>query len=302
MRWVLATALMVAAGCDLREITLADAHDVIVAEIVLRAGETVQTAYLHRTSSGIGSARVFNARVEVSSEGVGRPIVFEADADSLCLKPAPVVPLPSTGTCYVAHGGADMVRAGERYRLRIELPDGRVLTGETTVPAAFEVLAPAAPFCELEPGTLLELTWSEAAGAAVYLVEARMHGLREAVRATGTPVGGTGPVELTGLAITSADTTLVFPSELGLFDRFDDTFHPLLLAIRSGLPVGVRVELAFAAADHNYVNWVRGGAFNPSGSVRISSIGGAGAGVFGAVVVVRRELSTAPGQDAPRCQ
>lgn len=76
-------------GCDLREITIAEPDDVVVAEIVLRAGSPVQTAYLHRTSA-LGSARVFDATVTVTDIDSGDVTRFEAEADSLCLSPAQI--------------------------------------------------------------------------------------------------------------------------------------------------------------------------------------------------------------------
>ncbi|MBD0319449.1 MAG: hypothetical protein ICV87_03885, partial [Gemmatimonadetes bacterium] len=57
-----------------------------------------------------------------------------------------------------------------------------------------------------------------------------------------------------------------------------------LTALQSGFPDGVSVHLVVAAADRNYVNGVRGGSFNPSGPVRVSSVTGDGVGVFGSLV------------------
>ena len=39
-----------------------------------------------------------------------------------------------------------------------------------------------------------------------------------------------------------------------------------------------------SATDRNYVNWVRGGNFNPSGQVRVPTIRGDGTGVFASTV------------------
>ena len=53
-----------------------------------------------------------------------------------------------------------------------------------------------------------------------------------------------------------------------------------------------------AAADRNYVNWVRRGAFNPSGIVRVPSLHGDGTGVFGSVV--RKRFTVDAGLDLPK--
>jgi hypothetical protein len=48
----------------------------------------------------------------------------------------------------------------------------------------------------------------------------------------------------------------------------------------------VVAEMVVAAIDRNYLNGVRGGSFNPSGTVRVSSVSGDGVGVFGSIVPV----------------
>jgi hypothetical protein len=291
----------VLSGCDLREITIAEPDDVVVAEIVLRAGSPVQTAYLHRTSA-LGSARVFDAIVTVTDIDSGDVTRFEAEADSLCLSPVAPVPDASTGTCYVADREALSVVPGRTYAARVELRDGRSMTGVTTVPQAFDIYVPDNTPCHLPPASTIALVWTPSAGTAAYLLQTRMHGLREALRATGLVVEGSGPVRLTGLSITATDTTLNFPGEIGLFSRFDDSLHPILVAIQDGLPPGVTTEMAVAAVDPNYVNWIRGGTFNPSGTVRISSLTGDGVGVFGSVVVRHLEIHTAGQAQLPPCE
>jgi hypothetical protein len=133
-----------------------------------------------------------------------------------------------------------------------------------------------------------------------------MPGLFAALRAAGVDVEGNDDtaVELLGVAIGAADTSIAFPGGFGLFDRFDESYHGLLLAIRHGLPAGVHASVVVAAADRNYVNWVRGGAFNPSGTVRIPSINGPGTGVFGSIVTRQVEIRTdtaTQGENLPRC-
>jgi hypothetical protein len=281
-------------GCELREITLAVPADLVIAEVVLQAGSPVQTALLHRTVTSHGSARVFDALVTVHPADGSPPIAFHAAADSLCLRPAPAQPPPPTiGTCYVATGPADMVRPGERYRLEVALPDGGRLAGTTLVPAAFELVAPAVAQCRLEPGTTLQLVWTRAEGAAAYTAAARLHGLVEQLNTAGAHVVTSDSiVDLLGVAIGAADTTMAFPGAFGVFDRFDESSHALLLAIRDGIPAGVRAGITVAAADGNYVNWVRGSSFNPSGTVRIPSVHGAGTGVFGSMLRRSTELHT----------
>lgn len=302
---------LAAGGCELREVTLAEPRDIVVAEVMLRAGERVQTAYLHRTTGLHGSARVFDAVITVVEDGTGRTLEFDAAADSLCLAETSVRPSSNVGTCYVAVGSADAVRPGTRYNLSIALPGDRRITGSTVVPGDFRLLQPSVaeerpgapvPVCRLDPGTVLEMTWSHSTSAWAYIGEARLLGLLEALRAAGeqVPAQEKEYVQLVGVAVGGADTTMTFPGQFGLFDRFDDTLLPVLLAIREGLPPGVLSEVAVASADRNYVNWVRGGNFNPSGLVRVPSVTGDGTGVFGALVIRRVQLATpAPGEAPP---
>jgi hypothetical protein len=292
---------MLGTACELREITLAMPTDVLVAEVILREGSAIQTAYLHRTRTPESASRVLDAAIAVTDVATGAEIRFEAGPDSLCVELSGGVPGPGIGTCYIARGERAMVRAGARYLLEIRLGDGRRLTGATTVPQAFEITQPATP-CRLAPQESLELVWTQSAGAWVYIVETRMDRLIEALKAAGVNIPPRqGSVDLLGLSIGAADTTMTFPGEVGLFSRVDESLHPILVAIRDGLPPGVTAEIAIAAADRNYVNWVRGGSFNPSGSVRVPSLSGSGTGVFGSLVIRRTTLHT--GQvEAPPCR
>jgi hypothetical protein len=286
-------------GCDLSDITIAVPADVIVAEVVLRAGDTVQTAYLHRSLSERGTARVFNAVLNVHEVATGAVLQYMAADDSVCVTPAPESPQSHMGVCYAARGRADMVKPGGRYALELLLPDGRRITGSTVVPGSFEMVRPAADSCALAPGTSLGLTWTRSVDASVYIGETRLQGLTQALRRSGVTVAGPDrDIDLLALAVGSADTSMTFPGSFGLFDRFDPELHPILLAIRDGLPPDVDADVAIAAADRNYVNWVRGGTFNPSGTVRLPSVQGDGTGVFGSLVIRRTTLHTRGGPGA----
>ncbi|RMH22893.1 MAG: hypothetical protein D6701_00910 [Gemmatimonadetes bacterium] len=132
------------------------------------------------------------------------------------------------------------------------------------------------------------------------MADATLFGLRGAL-------GGEIEVEadtlaLSGLSVSAADTTLSFPDEFGVFDRFD-LDRELAVRLQSGLPRGTAARIAVAAADPNYVNWVRGGEFNPSGAVRVPSLHGeGGTGVFGALVRRRVDIETgSAAADLPAC-
>jgi hypothetical protein len=107
-------------------------------------------------------------------------------------------------------------------------------------------------------------------------------------------------LELLGLSISASDTTIVFPGEFGIFSRFE-LDQELATSLQDGLPAGVRAPVMISATDRNYVNWVRGGNFNPSGQVRVPSVRGDGTGVFASSVTRTFEVvvSAASSQGPP---
>jgi hypothetical protein len=296
---MVASVLLMA--CELREVTFTVPDDVIVAEVILHAETPVQTAYLHRTVSRDRPPMVHHARAFVTDEARGEEHEMHADQDSLCLVPAPE-PQSYTGTCYAARLPLHAIRPGASYRLRIDLPDRPDIRGRTTVPGYFQMITPEPAACTLPPGTPMTLAWTPSGGAWVYVTQARFRNLLAPLRAGGVPVPAAArePFDLLGLAIGATDTTMAFPGGFGLFDRGDEVLHPILLAIRNGLPAGAIAEVVVAAADQNYVNWVRGGNFNPSGTVRVPSVTGGGTGVFGSLVT-RRAVVHAGAANHPPC-
>jgi hypothetical protein len=291
--------LLLLGACELQEVTSAPAAEFLVAEVMLEAGADTQYAYIHR-AVGQGNVRVLQATVRVT-DAQGRVLQFQAVDASRCLSPLPRPAL--TGSCYAAAAAAVPVRPGERYQLQVRASDGAELTGSTQVPAAVRLQQPRASECALPPDTGLLVRWGEVAGAWVYDVEASFRDIFPILVERGVVADTPNvPLRLRGLAITAADTTLAVPAQLGLFDRFDATLHPILVALSGGLPEGVSGEVVVAAADRNYVNWVRGDSFNPSGRVRVPSVRGDGTGVFGSFTSARFSLRvTSRGGLLPAC-
>jgi hypothetical protein len=287
---VLLPALVLPA-CEIQKVVVAQPDDVVVAEAYLRADAFTQTVFLHRTVQGGAPLTVPGALVTVT-DASGDTVRFGSADTGVCVDTG-----PDTGSCYVAGDSIHpfRVQPGRRYGLSIVLPDGRRLEGETIVPQDFRILRPASSPCRLPVDSLLHVAWTPSDGAWVYVTGAEIHGLRAAFASLGVAVDD--PFTLTGLSISRADTTIMFPSEFGVFDRFDLP-RALVLALQQGLPDGVSAHITIGAADQNYVNWARRGNFNPSGLVRVSSLRGDGIGVFGSLVtksvdvqVGRRDLT-----------
>lgn len=284
---VLATATAAMVSCNLREITVADAEYLVVAEMYLRAGAPRQTAILHTTITGQDTlARVPGADIQITDSHGARLTLVEAP-DSTCFVPDsdPRETAGPRGTCYGSRPDANYaVTPGEIYTLQIRLPDGGVLTSATRVPGEFRIVRPAVASCTLPPATKFEMAWTPSDSAWVYAASAVMRGVQSGLFQQGIQLDFKEPLRLFGLSLSSRDTTITFPTGFGLFQRFDPGLTDVLIAIQDGLPPGVIADVTVAAADRNYVNWERGGNFNPSGTIRIASIRGDGTGVFGSLV------------------
>lgn len=297
--------LLLAGACTLADVTLPAGEEVVAVEAVLRTDTPLQAVVLHRSLDGRDVRGVPGARVTVTTAG-GRAIAFQESGQECFRVPAGYFeeePGSVEATCYVSSGDeGHWVRPGAVYRLRVETPDGRVIRGRTRVPGAFALAG--LPFttraearrtasCALPPGRILPVTWTRSDSAWSYIAPLRIFELRQALARGGIQAEIPDPLDLVGLAISEDDTTIALPSEFGVFDRFRFD-NAALTALQSGFPDGVVAEMVVAAADRNYVNGVRGGRFNPSGPVRISSVSGDGVGVFGSLVPLYVRIRVQP--------
>ena len=144
------------------------------------------------------------------------------------------------------------VEPGETYELEVvTLADERV-RGRTTVPGDFVGRRPSLPasstepVCHLPPRTNLELSWTQSEGAWSYLATLELAGLASALRGTG--IDAPDRIELTGLAISQSDTTMMLPADFGLFELVN-LEQDLLVYLQGGLPSGVNAQLRLAALD-----------------------------------------------------
>jgi len=287
--------LLLAGACTLADVTLPAGEEVVAVEAVLRTDAPVQAVVLHRSLDGRDVRGVAGARVTVTAPD-GRTIAFK-ETDQVCFRvPGDYFreePGSVKASCYLSSGDeGSWVRPGAVYRLRVETPDGGVIQGRTRVPGAFalaglpfttRVEGRGSALCALPPARILPVAWTRSDSAWSYIAPIRIFDLRTALAREGIQAAIPDPLELVGLAISEKDTTIALPSEFGVFDRFEYD-NAALAALQSGFPDGVVAEMIVAAADRNYVNGVRGGRFNPSGPVRISSVSGDGVGVFGSLV------------------
>lgn len=290
---LLLASLALLGGCELTQVDLTEPQDVLVVEAYVSLADEFRslTVVLHGTI-GAGSDQIGD-RPEAAT------VVVTTDTGATFTLPPRLLPecveganeVPGHPACYrlaIAEGGPPDgrdIRPGGQLSLNIKLDDGRELVAVTTVPGSFELRHPldsgSFEACTVAPDQLLDIIWSRSDGAWAYLSEATIGGLAGRVPPDITVPEE--PLEIIGLSISAADTTISLPNEFGVFDRFGD-FRELLELLQGGLPEGTITQVEVAAVDRNYVNWARGGNFNPSGQVRVPSIRGDGIGVFGSLV------------------
>ena len=292
-------------GCELTEVTVTESDDVVIAEAQLTINQhgdggtflSVYT-YLHRTLSGQRPDEVEGAVVRVSGESA---VVHLAAADSggVCLdlredEDDEEVVEVDVGSCYRASVAPSPFSPGEVLELEVVLREGGTLTGVSQVPDAFEFigLTHEDGHCRIEPDTNYRFRWTEAAGTWSYLSDTWIEGLPEAL--AGRDVEVPDSLYLTGFAIGEKDTDILFPGEYGLFDLGEQANADILRILDDGLPAGAWAEVAIAATDRNWVNWARGGNFNPSGIIRIPSVFGDGTGFFGTATQRQLNVIAAP--------
>lgn len=299
---LVAAALAAAAGCSLAEVATDPGADVVVVEAVLRTDQARQQVLLHRSLQGTFAGGVDFARVVVTGED-GRAHTFPQSSACYRVDPAYAESdsIDVSASCYVAApADTGWLAPGKTYDLRVETPDGKVILGRTHVPRSFTVPSvrgvsdDGVKTCSLAPGTGFTLLWTRAEGTDSYVADLSISGLAT----HGIPAPE--PFELRGLAISEEDTTIVLPAEFGVFERFNYD-SDLFRAIEHGFPSGINLSLALAAADRNWVNSVRGGNFNPSGQLRISTVTGDGVGMFGSLVVQHIEIPVTQRADIVRC-
>jgi hypothetical protein len=310
------------AGCELRELTLAEPPvDVVVAEALVQLGTPLVdfggvavsidrlSVLLHRTVQGEEglSFPVPGAVVEVSNRrGVVYPLQ-DLEGPESCIAASPT---EATGTCYQLAppelNAFPPILPGDTLDLSITTEEGEVLRSSTVVPGAFDWIGPTnGQECVILPDNPFPLTWSRSEGAWAYVGETQIFGLRAALAPRGIDVE-VDPLFLVGLAVSANDTTIAFPQEFGVFDRFD-LQREVAVVLQTGMPPGTIAQVAVAAVERNWANWVRGGNFNPSGTVRIPSVTGDGTGFFGAALTRWVEVLVNPPPQggvyaAPRCR
>ena len=311
-------ALLGVASCELTEVTIAAADDVIVAQTNLVVeldhegpGTTLDVfAYLQRTLNAEVARPVPGAVVSITGPS-GTVRLTEREDGSECFYFPGLAPGDTLtthyrtrlGSCYGARITPSPFAPGETLSQEIALPDGRRLAAVSQLPGAFVLrgLDQRDGRCRMEPDTNYRFAWTAAEGSWSYLSEARFEGLKDAL--AGREIEAPDTLHLLGISIGDQDTEVVFPRQYGFFRLLQDDFvGEIVGALQDGMPAGASAEIAIVATDRNWVNWVRGGNFNPSGEIHIPSVfGEGGTGSFGTGTGRRIRVSARPGEEGPLC-
>lgn len=297
--------LLVALGaCDLDEVTIPSGDDTLIVEAVLRSGAPVQRVLLHRTIDGPVVRGEPGAEVIVVSAS-GDTLAFAERSQSDCIA-SDTPPHDTEASCYLAENvPASWIEPGVEYELHVHTTRGEHAFGRTQVPDDFAMvgLPTHGPggggyHCTLPPQQSVDLFWTASPTASAYLSELQASGLRDALADAGIP-DIPEPLTLTGVSVSSTDTTINLPSAYGVEERWE-LDQDLLRAVKDGFPEGVRLAVVVAAGDKNLTDSYRE-EVGLTGLVRGPSVTGDGTGVFGSMVPLSLDIDVANGAAEDSC-
>jgi|TARA_B110000263_G_scaffold48726_1_gene40527 hypothetical protein len=275
-------------ACEMDSVSLMTPESLLIAQVYIAkegAKPLEATAYLHRVLGSKDYGPVLGADITLTSGDRSVILVKDPDRTSTCI-PEWVQRETSDisgslGTCYRLQ---ELLSAVPGEAIQVSIKDGGVsaLFGQTTLPGDFTMKTPrnSRKFCTVQRDQILELSWSESQDAWAYVVEANVWDLDDVYNYLPEEDRPPQPLNLVGLSISSDDTKMRFPSEVGLFDRYG-LHRDVFLQLQVGLPESTTADISVAAVDRNFVNWARAGKFHPSGQIRTPSLlGKSGTGVI----------------------
>jgi len=291
-----ALAMVIAlSACDLADVEILPAPDVIVASATVvvtvdpdapsqRRMQIVTMLTRHRNEVPFD---VPGASVVVTSESGQTVRLVEAEhLRGTCTVHSEEsgYPFAPVGSCYtnIASANSFSFSSGESISLTVTTPEGQVLHGTSTIPATFVPtdLTLVGGRCRIDPDTSHRFTWHAVEGAWAHLAEAEIEGLNADLWSSGAALYL--PVSVLGRGRDVTD--MVFPRDF-LLELLSDVDHVARYrALHEGLPGGASADIAFAAVDRNWANWMREGRVNIGGVTVIPSVFGDGTGWFGTAV------------------
>lgn len=250
-RFLAVSVIASAWGCVDQNPVAPDAHAIVV-HAVLDASAHDQIVIVQTTDGRLPTQRVVSGAAVVILTPDGRVLTADEVVDSLYgVGAGNPPPIKSYYRISLDKYGVALV-PGSTYRLRITLPDGRAVTGSTTIPSVMASANLNVP-ASLSSADSLPLAWPRVAGASAYDVSVSLHG------------------------------SLVF-------EAFTDT--SIVLSTRTQTSNGGRAfyagnthEIVVSAVDANFYDYYRRSSDLFTGSGPISRLDGA-VGVFGSIVPI----------------
>jgi len=228
-----------------------DANTLVV-HAVLDPGVQHQLIVVQATTGALSAQRQVSGAVVTITTPDGRTLTAVERRDTAAV--TGFVPFPRVTTIYdLDAGGAGLIPGGT-YQLRVVVPDGRTVTGRTTIPNAVPSATTAPTRTIDRDRDTVSLQWSRVASARSYQVFIRS--------AAGSY----------GLFVT--DTSVVLPGTLQVLDNGEDVFERRLTH-----------QLAVIAVDENYFDYYHRTSDLFTGAGLVMHLDG-GIGVFGSVVTV----------------
>ena len=269
-----AWAPLALAACEFDKRTIGPGSEQIVVHGVLNPGQYAQLILLERTLTGrvtVDDDISFDPRNPVVTGG-GVPvssalvIVYGPLGDSVVAREEPSAPgvyafVNATDEPPDGRGALPIV-PGSRYRLRIESPDGQVVTGATRIPDVRSI-PPGAPFERFNRDRdSIFLFWEDVPGASRYALR------------IDTPRG----------PFLSFVDSLEYLVSGKLRNTFAEGFPSVFVP-------GFVQHLSIGAVDTNYFDYYRSANDPFTGSGLINRLEG-GIGLFGSYVMMRNRLLT----------
>lgn len=230
------------------------------------------------------------ATVRVLAEDGAEVLLPEAVDEECVYGDAPPDPADPR-RCYSAAVDPSFVQPSDRLVLQIDLVDGGRIEGGTQVPGAFELVQPNGGACTVVTGAL-DFIWSQSEGTWYYVANVELSGIASDLMALGVQ-NPADSVVYSSIAVSQSDTVVAYPDDFFLDANEDDFDYTSALntLVSDGIQSNWVAVVNVTAADRNLTNWVRGGGFHPSGTVRIPSLRGAGTGFFGSSVVLEQRIA-----------
>jgi hypothetical protein len=228
-----------------------DANTLVV-HAVLDPGVQHQIIVVQTTTGAVQAQRQVTGAVVTITTPNGRTLTAVERRDTAAVTGD--VPFPTVTTIYdVDVGGAGLIPGGT-YQLRVVAPDGRTVTGRTTIPNAVPSTTTVPTQTIDRSRDTVSLHWSRVAGARSYQVFVRS-------------IAGS-----FGLFV--ADTSVVLPGTIQVQDNGEDVFERRLSH-----------QLAVMAVDENYFDYYHRTIDVFAARGLVMHLDG-GIGVFGSVVTV----------------